>query len=1174
MRNQSSGVVDYLKVTKRNTSGKDRETFFRMLIDHMPQGMVVLDARGMVQFKNRIAGELISKAFSNEIKIPLKIDWFNGQCFLSIFENDRVQLFPCRTSEIAWEGETHTLIVFEDLPSTLTEKPLDVREEIIDEREVRFEKFFEYALNGFVLARVVKDASGEPVDFEFTQVNRAFEKALHLQREAIQGKSPRLFLPNIETMAVWEGFKDAARSGNAVQVKTYSDIFNKHFKLSIYAPIDGYVAVIFNDITQQVVAETELRENENKYRSLFEAMALGVVIQNRTGEITSANPAAEHILGLDQEHLIGLGSLNYDWQTVKLNGEVLPGEKHPAMVALRSGNNVDDFLLGLHNQKKNVRKWLSVSAVPEFREGETEAYQVITTFVDITDRIRVQRAFEERVKELRCLTAISSLLQKDPSLKQVCQHTVMALLSALKNPEFAFGEIRLAGEQYSTNQEGHESLNELIVPIKSSEGRIGQIRLAYIKQLPFVLPEEKDLLESVADSLALWCERTVIQKHLEESEARFRQAVMNMPAPIMIYAEDGEIITLNDSWVTLSGYSFADISTLSDWLSFAYGENDMRAEALVEKQFALEAPLDEGEFVIKTRTGEERVWGFRSAPLGRLTDGRKAVISMAIDVTQRKRVAREREHYYERIRALREVDKLIGSSLEMENVLGRVTGELSRVMQYDSMSVMLSDNGTLEIIAGQGFENPDEIIGMRFPNKPDYPNYDVIKSMLPVTSTQISTDYPNFTQPLKEDLSGRIKAWLGVPLISQDGVIGMFAIDRVVEQPFTDEDIEIAMEFANRAAIAIHNAQLYASTQEQLKRLSVLRNIDSVITNSLSLDEALPVILRQIKAGLGVDAASILLYDDEREGLVFEMGLGFLQEADHDFVIRPGRGYSGKVARDLEPVYVPELDYRQSGQKFPIDLQNEGIVSFYGLPMVAKGKLKGVLELFQRTRLTPDENWKCFSETLARQAAIAVDDILLFAALERANQDLRRSYDATIQGWAKALELRDQETEGHSQRVGALTQDLAARFGFEEDALQDVRRGVLLHDIGKMAIPDEILRKPGPLTEGEWEIMRQHPVYAYNMLKDIDYLEHALCIPRFHHERWDGSGYPEALSGEDIPLEARIFAVVDVWDALNSDRPYRKAWPRCDVIQYLRKQSGLEFDPAVVDAFLEVIGEA
>lgn len=1153
---------------------KDREAFFRALIDHSPDGMVVLDARGVVQFANQAARKPLSDSFPEDEAGPFSIQPLDGYCILNQAEKGAGGMIRCHTAEIDWQGEPYTLVMIcEPLPD-VADSTLAAQVAQIKAREARCHAFFEHAVNGFVLAKIARDPAGDPIDFKFAQVNRAFEKALNLTRDEILGKSARLFLPNIETMDAWQALKEVAQSGQPMQVQTYSNLFDKHFKLSIYAPIDEYMAVLFNDNTKQVEAENELRWNEAKYRSLFDAMALGVVIQDREGNITAANPAAERILGLPHDYLIGIGSLTYDWQTVKLNGEALPGESHPAMTALRTGQRVRDFILGLFNPKKNSLKWLSVSAVPDFRKGEAEAFQVITAFADITDRIRVQRAFEERVKELRCLTDISSILQKNLSLTEVCEKAVRELVSAMKYSESAFAEIEMAGVEKTTHQDAPPGVNDLIVPIYSSGEKIGQIRVGNFKDLPFVLPEQKDLLKNVADSLSLWYERTMIRQHLEESELRFRRAVMNMPTPVMIHAEDGEIITLNDSWVEISGYRREELPTLSDWIANAYGENDDSVRSVIAKLFALEGPLDEGEFIVRTREGERRVWEFRSAPLGRLPDGRKSVISMGMDTTQRKQAERERESFYERIRALREIDKLIMSSLDMEEVLGRVTSELSRVMQYDSMSVMLIDNGTLEIIAGQGFENLDEIIGLRFPNEPDYPNYDVIQGVQPVTSTQISKDYPKFTQPLREDLSTHVKSWLGVPLISQDGVIGMFAIDRIKRKAFTEEDIQIAMEFANRAAIAIHNAQLYERTGEQLEKLSVLRNIDSVITSSLNLDEVLPVLLRQIKAGLAVDAAAVLLFDDDKGELRFEAGIGFKIQPTTDRLIPLGRGYAGKVARDGEPVFVAEMDYREGGSAYPVNLAREGFISFCALPMIAKGKLLGVLELFHRKRLLLDENWKAFAETLTWQAAIAVDDILMFTALEQANQNLKQAYDATIQGWAKALELRDQETEGHSQRVVALTLALAKEFfGFEGEALRDIRRGVLLHDIGKMAVPDEILRKPGPLTEAEWEVMRQHPVDAYDMLKGIDYLEPALWIPHYHHERWNGAGYPEGLSGEDIPIEARIFAIVDVWDALNSDRPYRDAWPRQEVIAYLQKQSGKEFDPAVVDAFMVLIGE-
>ena len=193
------------------------------------------------------------------------------------------------------------------------------------------------------------------------------------------------------------------------------------------------------------------------------------------------------------------------------------------------------------------------------------------------------------------------------------------------------------------------------------------------------------------------------------------------------------------------------------------------------------------------------------------------------------------------------------------------------------------------------------------------------------------------------------------------------------------------------------------------------------------------------------------------------------------------------------------------------------------------------------------------------------------ADLLQAHHELQDAYEATLKGWVRALDLRCNETGDHSRRVSLLTVELARLMGISEDELLHVRRSALLHDIGKMAVPDSILQKPGPLTEAEWDIMRKHPQFAIEMLKPIEYLRPALVIPFNHHERWDGTGYPRGIKGEEIPLAARIFAVIDVWDALSSDRPYRKAWPYEKIVEYMREQSGTHFDPKVVALFLQMM---
>ncbi len=358
---------------------------------------------------------------------------------------------------------------------------------------------------------------------------------------------------------------------------------------------------------------------------------------------------------------------------------------------------------------------------------------------------------------------------------------------------------------------------------------------------------------------------------------------------------------------------------------------------------------------------------------------------------------------------------------------------------------------------------------------------------------------------------------------------------------------------------------------QQLENLSALRAVGGAINASMDLPLTLNILLDQISSKLTVDACRILLLNPFTRTLDHMADRGFrtpyLRGISYPF---GSTSFAWQAIRDRKLV-IEDLSINNENQLDPSVLETEAFVSYIGAPLISKGSVKGVLEIYNRSPHTKDQVWMDFLEAMTSQAAIALDNATLFQDLQRVNLDLTVAYDATIEGWARALELRDGATEGHSQRVMKMTLDLAGRVGIMDEELIHIRRGALLHDIGKMGIPDQILLKPGPLSIEEWEIMRKHPVYAFEMLRSIEYLSMALDIPHFHHEKFDGTGYPSGLKGDSIPLGARVFTVIDVWDALTSDRPYRKSWGEERALAYIRENAGSHFDPVIVTEFLNLL---
>ena len=354
--------------------------------------------------------------------------------------------------------------------------------------------------------------------------------------------------------------------------------------------------------------------------------------------------------------------------------------------------------------------------------------------------------------------------------------------------------------------------------------------------------------------------------------------------------------------------------------------------------------------------------------------------------------------------------------------------------------------------------------------------------------------------------------------------------------------------------------------EHQFSRLKSLHLIDGTILSSVDLSLTLDVVLDEAMKELEFDAVDLLVFDAEHESFSCLSRLGFDTDALEFTNLSLGQGLAGQAALTGEMIHVN--DFEKLLEISP-KLKSEGFVSYYGIPLMARGQLKGVMEIFFRKAFTPDDDWLGFLDAISRQAAIAIESFQLFDGLHAKNVELRVAYEATLEGWVRGLEMHDVETEGHSRRVVDMTLRLAKRLGYAGEELEHIRRGALLHDIGKLGIPKSILNKNGPLTLVERALINQHTIYARDMLVDIPHLQPALEIPYSHHEKWDGSGYPLGLQGDDIPLPARIFAIIDVYDALIMDRSYRPAWEREKVLDYLKEESGVHFDPNVVDAFFD-----
>ncbi len=673
--------------------------------------------------------------------------------------------------------------------------------------------------------------------------------------------------------------------------------------------------------------------------------------------------------------------------------------------------------------------------------------------------------------------------------------------------------------------------------------------------------------------------RDITARRQSEAELRkLSRSVEQSPASVVITNPAGTIEYVNPKFTQLTGYTAAEAIGQNPRL-LKSGET-MPAEYTRLWNTITTGGEWHGEFHNRKKNGE-LYW--ESAVISAILDADGQIahfVAVKEDITGRKQAEqslRESEERYrclyhdaqQRIAELQTIHKVstaLRSAQTLDEMLPIFLDETLAILDATDGSILLDGTvAELHTTVTRGWLSA-------------YPA--VMSKTLGIAGQTYTTGQPYIAREFVSELRTLQSAdehipagWGGacIPIRAVERVVGVMFVAVHLPRELTLTEVQLLTTLSEIVGNAIQRTQLHAETMQNLQRLKALQTIDHAISENLGLHSTLDILLSQVIAQLGVDAASVLLLDPSAQVLRYADGQGFRTADIEKTLLRLGQGYAGQAAQTRRIQAVPDLRQNAGGDTQSVLLAHEPFGAYYGVPLVAKGQVKGVLEIFHREPLNPNAEWLAYLEALAGQAGIAIDNAQLFDGIQASNLELALAYETTLEGWSRALDLRDQETEGHTERVTAMTLRLAQTMGIGEADLTLLRRGALLHDIGKMGIPDSILLKPGKLTDTEWAVMRKHPVYAQQLIAPITYLRDALDIPYCHHEKWDGTGYPRGLVGEQIPLAARLFAIVDVWDALTSDRPYRKAWSHTETLAYIQAQAGRYFDPVIVQAFMNLV---
>jgi len=1188
-------------VTKRTSELKSSEQKYRQLINNASEGVVIVTNREIVYFNPQASAILGISNHKPEEKLTV-IDFIHPSDqelvqikYHQILEgppaNIQVKLrvlnkagetiwIRANAIKIDWEHNPALLLFFTDITE---EKKL---QESIKNSEERYRLIFTQSPVGLFYF---------DTDFHITNINDRFAEIMGAKPEELQGFDLR----SIKNSSFFEALTQVAARGNGFfegWVKSFSgkkkhDVYGKLKTAPLVNEVQEYQGGIglFEDLTAQVRSENKIQNLEDRFAKAFLASSDAIVIGYlKTGIIVDVNQVFVDLSGYSREEVIGKNPADLNlW--VDLNDQKKMRER------LEKTGACKNLEIELRNKDGEIHYALMSCSIIEIN-NEPCIFSITRIIDELKKNEQLIKESEIRYRSIFESVPVSiweqDLVGVYDMLSDLRKKGVKDLKKYLNDhPDFVMTAVRsiktidvndASPKIYKalTKESLCISLDKIFCPesldnfkaellaIWNNETYFNgdSINLDFEGNRIYVnvaikIPKERNDFKNVLVSITDITERKKAEPALLESESRFRQLVeqVNVVVYLDYASHPSRPKYISPQIESLLGY------TKEEWLS----DPDLKMNIIhpEDRQRVSEEDLKtdiSGEpFIIEYRafTKDERLIWIHDEAVMVYVDGKPSDWhGVMYEITDRKmaeEALRESEIRYRTIfdsvplsikqedfsEIFKMFEDLRNSGVSsLENYLQSHPDWIKKAAK--KVRVTEINQETMQMYKAESKEQLLHSLDHFFEEE-SYVSFQ--KELLAFWDHQTSYEQESVNCTLTGE---KIDVWISIslPAGQEDYSKVLVTILDISERKKAEEQI-----------------------RTQVRYLAALHAVDMAISASMDLPITLRVLINQVHQQLMVNAVSILILDPHTQTLKYSAGIGFKTGAIENTNLRLGQSYAGQAALERRIVAADDLDSRSS-QLHTREFEKEDFTHYLGVPLISKGIVKGVLELFNQTPFSEDPSWMVLLESLAGQAAIAIENSTLMEEVQKVNMNLRSAYDATIEGWARSMDARNGDTEAHSRRMSDLAVELAQAAGCKGEMLLSIRHGALLHDIGKISIPESILLKPGPLSEDEWKIMRSHPAVAKRLLSSIEHLQSATEIPYGHHERWDGLGYPEGLKGEEIPLAARVFAVIDCWDSLRSDRPWRKAWTDGNALDYIESNAGKAFDPNIVDKFKKLIG--